>query len=183
MILAIVILLSAAAGAWLYRARGRAGGLPHVIEHGLWSLLLTAPLWLVGDWWAILLAAACAYGATTMGHGSGLDMGESRADDPDELWRHRWAPNDTPAHDTLFMAVNGTLIVLAPAVAAAYYVDPLLMLVVLGGAAKGPCYYLAWKLTPNGMDRTAMAERAFGAVAGASCATPWVYLQVWSFGM
>jgi hypothetical protein len=57
------------------------------------------------------------------------------------------------------------------------------MLVVLGGAAKGPCYYLAWKLTPDGMDRTAMAERAFGAVAGAACATPWVYLQVWSFGM
>lgn len=181
MIQIALVLVSAAAGAIIYRSRG--GGwprLPHVVDHGLWSLLLTSPLWFAGEWWVILPVAACVYGATTMGHGSGLDMGEVAADDPDELWRDHWAPNDTPAHDTLFMTVNGALIVLAPAFAASYYISPFWAALILAGAAKGPCYYLAWKWTPADMDRTAMAERAFGAIAGAACAAPW--LQVWQLG-
>ena len=168
-----LIVVSAAAGAFLYRARGGGVAWPHAVEHGLWALLLTAPLWPVAGWW-VIPAAALVYGATTMGHGSGLDMGQHPSDDPDELRRDLWAPKDNPAHDTLFMSVSGTLILLAPATTAAYFINPLWMGLVLAGAMKGPCYYGSWRLTPAKMDNTAVAELAFGAVAGGACAAPWV---------
>jgi len=175
-----LIIASAAAGAFLYRIRGgMEPALPRPAELGLWSALITAPAWALLPWWAAGIAFACAFGATSLGHGSGMDMGHSHLDDPNELLRQYWAPEDNALHDTLYMVVNGALMTIAMGVLLAVFVSPWLAVVALAGALKGPAYRLAWALYDLGF-RPKHARGAElgewltgGAVAGA-CAGLWL---------
>jgi len=178
-----LIAASALAGAVVFRLRGGwLGGWPldRQITLAAWSALLTAPLWFLAPWWAVLGAFVLTFGATSMGHGSGLDFGRAEADDPDELWRYAWAPKDAPGDDALFMTVRGALMTLPVGIALVLGGHYAWAAVGLSGALMGPCYwlgYLNWKATqgnkrllPAGAE---MGEWLTGFALAGACAALW----------
>jgi hypothetical protein len=178
-----LIAASALVGAIVFRLRGGwLGGWPgdRPITITVWSALLTAPLWFLAPWWAVLGALVLTFGATTMGHGSGLDFGRVEADDPDELWRHHWAPNDDPMGDAKFMAVRGLLMTLPVGIALVMGGHYTWATVGLSGVLMGPAYwvgYLYWKAT-QGNKRLLPAgaeagEWLTGLLVAGVCAVLW----------
>jgi hypothetical protein len=174
-----LVLASALAGALSYRMRG-GGFVPDYairrpVDLSLWALVIAAPL-LWASLWLGALAAVWTGLLSSLGHGSGLDFGRSKADDPDELWRNRWAPKDSPKHDFLFMVVSGLLISLGPGLAAGLVLGWPWALLCLSGAFKGPAYWVgfrAWKAGYGG-DTTALSELLFGAALGFSFGLCWL---------
>jgi len=179
-----LIAASALAGAVVFRLRGGwLGGWPldRQITLAAWSALLTAPLWMLVPWYYALAGFVLTFGATTLGHGSGLDFGRVKADDPDELWRHLWAPDDDPEGDAKFMVVRGLLMTLPAGVALVLGGHHAWAAVGLSGALMGPAYwigYLYWRATqgnkrllPAGAE---MGEWLTGFVLAGVCGLPWL---------
>jgi hypothetical protein len=116
------------------------------------AAVVTAPVWGLVAWPLAAAAFAAAFLAVASGHGSGIDMGHSPLDDPDELRRDLWAPRDTAAHDTCFLAVSGLLVTLPAGTAllspvAVGAVHPAWLLIGLAGAVKAGAYRGAWMLS------------------------------------
>ena len=184
MIEAILIVASAVAGAVVFRLRGGwlgAWPLDRQVTLAAWSGILTAPLWLVAPWWAVAAAFVATFGATSTGHGSGIDGGRHPDDDPDELWRYLWAPRDAPLDHAKFMAVRGALMSLGPGATAVCWLGWAWAPLLLCGALMAPAYAIGWRyawategnkrLLPVGAE---MGEWLTGGSVAAVCALPWM---------
>ena len=181
MIEAGLVFVSAVGGAFAFRVRGGYG--PDFFAHrqitlGTWSAILTAALWPLVPWYVALAALVATFGATSLPHGSGIDFGRAKADDPTELLRHLWAPADAPSDDAIFMAVRGALMTLPVGIALAVGGEYLLALTGLSGVLMGPAYWIGYEMAvadvrdlPVGAEA---GEWITGAALAAACALPWL---------
>ena len=174
------ILLSALAGAAIYRARGM----------GLWRL--PRPLWqlafsvaygvvafTVAPWWVALFVLAVTVGAISTGHASYMDLGSvplgasyaPKDGRPDE-WYGAWIPGSGYWHEFAGLAVSGILISASCGLALCLAGDYLTgITVIVSGALKAPAYAIAWwfhrrwDVEPISLGETLTGAVLWGALA------------------